>query len=114
MTNNNQPKPDIIAVLESYGVHVRGTYGWIPVCCPFHGDTNASASVNPDYGKFYCHGCEVRGDAWDLIQEREGCDLKEAIEIGKEFPTSGPLQEKPVRNKAYKKTYTPLGRRGRV
>ena len=105
-------KPDIVSVLQSYGVSVRAGDGWIPVRCPFHGDSNASASVNPEFGKFKCHGCEVHGDAWDLIQTREGCTLQEAILIGKTFATSGivVLSEEPKTKPQHK----PRGRRGRI
>lgn len=116
MTQTIDTKPDIVVVLESYGVTVRGGGSWIPVRCPFHGDSTASASVHPDYGKFFCHGCEVRGDAWDLIREREGCDLKEAIEIGKQYAqaTARPDQRRTVRKTITStKSWTPPGRRGR-
>jgi DNA primase len=106
------PKPDIIAVLEAYGAQVRNSHGWVAIRCPFHGDSNASASVNADFGKFNCHGCDVHGDAWDLIMAHEGCELKEAIEIGKSFGTATYQTQQP-KTRATTTTYKPLGRRGR-
>ena len=103
-------KPDIIAVLQSYGVSVREGIGWVAVKCPFHGDSNASASVNSEFGKFNCHGCDVHGDAWDLIQAHEGCTFKEAVELGKQYTESG-IVVKPKENKPTKQI---RGRRGRI
>jgi DNA primase len=46
--------------------------GWVSVRCPFHGDSQASASVNVGRGRFNCHGCNVSGDALDIVQEVKG------------------------------------------
>ena len=111
---HTDPKPDIIAVLEHYGTDVPGAVGWIAIRCPFHGDRSASASVNADYGKFRCHGCDIHGDAWDLICEFEGVELKEAIEIGRAYTATAarPTGRNPV-SKYSTPAYTPPGRRGR-
>lgn len=103
-------KPDIVAVLEAYGTHVPHTVGWAAVHCPFHADRNASASVHAGYGKYNCHSCGMRGDAWDLIREHEHCTLAEAITIGKQYGGTVPATKHSVRKNS---TYTPPGRRGR-
>ena len=44
---------------------------WSKVCCPFHGESNASATINTELGKFHCFVCEAKGDAIDIIQYKE-------------------------------------------
>ena len=43
--------------------------GWVAVHCPFHPDSNASASINVGLGRFRCHSCDTAGDALDVVQE---------------------------------------------
>ena len=62
-------------------VQARSHGQWVPCTCPFHDDTNASASINTAKGRFRCHGCDVGGDLIDLAQKHlETEDLKEAVE----------------------------------
>lgn len=53
----------IVAVLESKGIQVRNKMAK----CPFHDDKNASMSVDPDKGLFYCHACKTNGSVIDLM-----------------------------------------------
>lgn len=72
-------RPDIEDVLHAHGVdEIRNG----KVKCPYHGESNASASVRG--GKFFCFACDVHGDAFDLIMAYENCDLKRAMEIARE------------------------------
>lgn len=71
-------RPDIVEVLYSHGVdEIKGK----KVKCPYHGERNASAVVNTDTQRFHCFVCDVSGDAFDLIQAYENCDLPTAMQI---------------------------------
>jgi DNA primase len=82
MLTDQHTRPSIKAVLESHGAVVSERSGWQPIRCPYHGDTHASASVNLAHGAFHCHACGIKGDAYSLIQQHEGCDFATALTIG--------------------------------
>lgn len=94
-------KPDLYAVLDHYGWEQPSqSSGWRAIKCHIHGDRHASASVNYDEGRVYCHACGFSGDAYDVIQSEEGIsDFNAAKRIGEEkFGASGPaLQRGPAR-----------------
>jgi DNA primase len=52
--------------------------GWTACKCPFHGERNASASVNYKENAFNCHGCGYKGDAIKIIQDKEGVSFRDA------------------------------------
>lgn len=74
-------KPNITPVLEHYGARVPKRRGWFSMKCPFHDDTHNSASANTDEGVFCCFACQVKGDAYALIMNKEGVKFREAISI---------------------------------
>lgn len=47
--------------------------------CPWHDDTKPSLSVSAEKGLWYCHGCQVGGDAIDWVRRRDNVDFKGAI-----------------------------------
>lgn len=98
------------AVLERYyDLKVSRSSGWASVKCPIHGDRNASASVNVEIGKFHCHACGFKGDVYDIIQEAETVEYKEALEIGDKIALNAPAANQ---NKATnKERYVPSWRR---
>jgi DNA primase len=49
--------------------------------CPFHDERTPSFSVEPVQKVYYCFGCEAKGDAFTFVQETEGVDFKEALEL---------------------------------
>lgn len=49
--------------------------------CPFHDEKTPSFFVNPSNGFWHCFGCGKSGDVFDYVQEREGVDFREALEI---------------------------------
>jgi DNA primase len=49
--------------------------------CPFHDERTPSFSVDPERKLYYCFGCGVGGDAIRFVQETEGHDFTEAIEV---------------------------------
>ena len=69
-------------VLRHYGGEVPSTgEGWRKMRCPFHPDRRPSASVHFGKGAFRCHGCDVAGDIFSIVQKREGIhDFMEACQ----------------------------------
>lgn len=49
--------------------------------CPFHDEKTPSFSVNPTNGYWHCFGCGKSGDVFAYVEEREGVDFREALEI---------------------------------
>lgn len=64
----------------------RGTGRERAFCCPVHGDTHASASVNVLKGKWTCYVCGAKGTTTDIIESddyefgRQMLDLLDAAE----------------------------------
>lgn len=48
--------------------------------CPFHEDNSPSFSVNPSDKVYYCFGCQVSGDVFTFVMEKEALDFAAAIE----------------------------------
>jgi DNA primase len=48
--------------------------------CPFHEERTPSFSVDPTSKLYYCFGCQVGGDVFGFLQEKEGLDFREAVE----------------------------------
>ena len=69
----------ISEVLRGFGARTDFQARWTSVRCPFHDDRRASASFNDVIGQFYCHGCEVHGDIFDITQAAEGISFLEAV-----------------------------------
>ena len=69
-------KPSLLAAFEHYQILVLGPDrgSWIKCQCPIpeHEDSNPSASVNEEAGRWRCHTCDKGGDVFDLIMEVEG------------------------------------------
>ena len=85
-----QDKHPIGDILRHYGATVppkRG--GWQAMRCCFHEDSNASAGINQDINRFHCHGCGVSGDSYDMIVNKEGVTLGEAIDIAESISGAG-------------------------
>jgi len=49
--------------------------------CPFHSENTASFSVNGELGRYYCFGCQARGDAISFLRETEHLDFPGAVEL---------------------------------
>lgn len=70
-------------VMDRYGVRYRNTTGWQSVHCPsefhVHGDRNPSGRLNLGVGGYFCHGCDMKGSAYDVVMFMEGVDFKQAV-----------------------------------
>ncbi len=49
--------------------------------CPFHDERTPSFGINPASKVYYCFGCQAKGDVFTFVQETEGVDFKEALEL---------------------------------
>lgn len=75
-------KPAIDAILEHYGARpISPRRGWFSIKCPFHDDRHASATVNVDESAFCCFACQIKGDGFAIIMQKEGVEFREAISI---------------------------------
>jgi DNA primase len=71
---------DIIEIVNQH-TDLRQQGGrWVGLC-PFHEERTPSFSVNPAEKLYYCFGCEAGGDVFRFVQEKEGVDFPEAIEM---------------------------------
>lgn len=83
-------KPDIAVILEHYGARVPERRGWFGMKCPFHDDSHASASATRDDNAFCCFACQMKGDGYAIIMQKEGVEFREAINIAERiFNQSG-------------------------
>src|SRR5690606_5738799 len=81
MTREEIPTLDILKTWEYVGaelpLHIK-PHGWTPARCPVH--VGFSAPIRHAAIKWYCFGCDARGDGLDLVMEVEGVSLAEARE----------------------------------
>jgi DNA primase len=49
--------------------------------CPFHDERTPSFSVDPESKLYHCFGCQKGGDAIRFVQEVEGLEFPEAVEL---------------------------------
>lgn len=49
--------------------------------CPFHDERTPSFSVNAEHKLYHCFGCGASGDAISFVQETEGLDFKQSVEM---------------------------------
>lgn len=49
--------------------------------CPFHQERTASLSLDPARGLYYCFGCQAKGDVFSFVQQTQGLDFEEAVEM---------------------------------
>ena len=56
----------------------RGDW-WAP--CPFHQERTASFHVLEREGRYYCFGCQAKGDAISFLRDTENMGFMEAVEL---------------------------------
>jgi DNA primase len=70
---------DIVEIVSAYtDLQQRGQDYWGN--CPFHEERTPSFKVNPRDKLYYCFGCEVSGDVFRFVEEKEGLDFTSAVE----------------------------------
>jgi len=47
--------------------------------CPFHNEKTPSFYIYPESNKFYCFGCQAKGDVITLTMALHGIEFKEAV-----------------------------------
>ena len=75
---------DLADVVESYGIKLDGFPGKLvrQAICPLSDhDTDASFTVYGDSQRYFCFGCDARGDALDFIRAIDNFTLKEAVNV---------------------------------
>ena len=80
---------DFIALKERYplddvvraaGVELTGRGNVLQGPCPFHEETEGSFTVYLDTSRYYCFGCDAKGDVLEFVQRTEGVSLNAAVE----------------------------------
>ena len=49
--------------------------------CPFHQEKTPSLSLDPARGLYHCFGCGKGGDVFTFVQETQGLDFNESVEL---------------------------------
>ena len=71
---------DIVEVISAHtdlrrqGAHYMGL-------CPFHDERSPSFSVEPQEKLYHCFGCGVGGDVIKFVEEKDGLNFAEAVEL---------------------------------
>src|SRR3989344_3735436 len=73
-------KIDIVEFISEYLPLKRAGRNFAALC-PFHQEKTPSFMVSPERQLWRCFGCEKGGDIFAFLQEKEGLDFVEALEI---------------------------------
>jgi DNA primase len=71
---------DILEIVNAHTDLRQQGARWVGLC-PFHDERTPSFSVNPAEKLYYCFGCEAGGDVFRFVQEKEGIEFPEAVEL---------------------------------
>jgi DNA primase len=63
--------PDIVTVVESYGVPLTVSGKEHIGLCPFHEEKKPSFRVNRDKRVFHCFGCGAKGNVIQFVSRRK-------------------------------------------
>ena len=72
-------------ILERYHLELKARGKELVGKCPFHEETRASFSVNPEKGVFHCFGCSAKGNALDFVARMESVSIRRAAELVAEW-----------------------------
>jgi DNA primase len=96
---------DIVEVASAYTELRRRGARYVGLC-PFHEERTPSFSVDPANNLYYCFGCQAGGNVFNLLEEKEGLDFRQAIEhladrygVELAFESHDPLAEERQRSK---------------
>ncbi len=71
---------EITAVIGGY-LELRREGRLFAARCPWHDDTKPSLKVNPDRQSWKCWVCDIGGDVFNFVMQREGVDFRQALEL---------------------------------
>lgn len=84
----------ILELLSHHGIQAQKQgQGWM-ARCPFHDDSTASMSVDPEKSLWHCFGCQKGGDILTFLRERDGLTHSQAVQAAQamlgQLPESKP------------------------
>jgi DNA primase len=71
---------DIVEIVSAHTDLRRQGARWVGLC-PFHEERTPSFSVDAAEKLYHCFGCQVGGDVFGFVQEKEGIGFPEAVEL---------------------------------
>jgi DNA primase len=72
---------DIVDIIGEYLQLKPAGSGSFKACCPFHHEKTPSFMVNRPRQSWHCFGCNIGGDMISFIQQIEGMEFIEALEL---------------------------------
>lgn len=72
---------DLVDLAGQYTELRRGGSDRLVGSCPLHDERTPSFTVSPGKQLFKCFGCDAGGDAFSLVQLKEGLDFPAALEF---------------------------------
>ncbi len=99
-------------ILLRYGIELQPRGKELVGKCPFHEETKASFSVNPEKRVFHCFGCGAKGNLLDFVARKEGVAIRRAAELAAEWlgldgVSSAPPKDRARRKRAKSEATTP-------
>jgi DNA primase len=86
---------DIVDLVGSYLSLRRQGRNYVALC-PWHDDSRPSLQINPDRQTFKCWVCNLGGDIFSFVMQKEGVEFREALEMLAE--KAGITLDEPRRN----------------
>lgn len=71
---------DIVDLVGGYLQLRRQGRGYVALC-PWHDDTRPSLQVNPERQSWKCWVCDIGGDVFSFLMQREGVNFREALQM---------------------------------
>ena len=70
---------DIIRIVTQHTQLKKVGRSWKGLC-PFHNEKTPSFTVSQETGRYYCFGCQAKGDSIEFLREMENLDFVAAVE----------------------------------
>src|SRR5438045_3556873 len=71
---------DIVDVINEYVPLKAAGSSW-KTKCPFHNEKTPSFMVSRDRGTWHCFGCGRGGDVFSFVEEMEGLEFPEVLQL---------------------------------
>ncbi|UML80561.1 CHC2 zinc finger domain-containing protein [Leptospira kirschneri] len=99
---------DLVALVKSYGVDLKGHGKNFVGRCPFHDDRTPSLVVTPGKNLWHCMGaCQTGGSAIDFVMKKEGVRIREAILRLRGLQNTTTIERKKNQNQTQAQTEEP-------